>query len=247
MKLALISENTLIIYLGDRIDPQVNAQVVQAQRLLREHFSPLIIDLVPAYASLLVTFDVLQIYGEQLQFQIERLLTERLSQTAQALTQQSKQSTEKTRVTSDEPTLNTSDLHRVPVYYASDVGLDLLGVAKQTGLSVSEVVHLHTAPIYRVYAIGFSPGFAFLGSLEQRLSLPRKATPRQQVPAGSVAIAERQTGVYPSESPGGWHVLGRTLVWPELSVGDQVQFYAIDRDQFLAAGGVIANVDVDHV
>jgi len=120
--------------------------------------------------------------------------------------------------------------HNIPVTYD---GEDLEEVAKRTGLTTEEVIAIHSSNIYRVLVIGFVPGFAYLGQLDPRLVLPRRESPRKRVPAGSVAIAEAQTGIYPSPTPGGWHLIGTTaakLFDPDeerparLIVGDQVKF-----------------------
>lgn len=122
---------------------------------------------------------------------------------------------------------------RVPVRYD---GPDLAEVAERTGLSVADVIARHTGRTYQVYLLGFVPGFAFLGELDPALVLPRRSPPRQRVPAGSVAIAGAQTGIYPLETPGGWHLLGRTELQlfdpgrtpPALfQPGDRVRFEAI--------------------
>lgn len=118
----------------------------------------------------------------------------------------------------------------IPVRYD---GEDLDEVARRTGLTTEEVIRIHRAPAYRVLVIGFVPGFAYLGQLDPRLVLPRRESPRKRVPPGSVAIAEAQTGIYPSATPGGWHIIGTTsakLFDPDaarpasLAVGDHVQF-----------------------
>lgn len=126
----------------------------------------------------------------------------------------------------------------VSVRYGGDDGPDLLDVADRTGLTPAGVVELHAATIYEVLYLGFSPGFAYLGPLDARLVLPRLAVPRVRVPAGSVAIAGAQSAVYPSASPGGWRILGRTdmSLWDpqadppaRLAVGDRVRFVPIDH------------------
>ncbi|MNZ74355.1 Kinase A inhibitor [compost metagenome] len=119
-------------------------------------------------------------------------------------------------------------------------------MAATTGLTAEQVIDLHAGREYRVGAIGFAPGFAYLGDLDERLALPRRATPRTRVPTGSLAIAERQTAIYPQASPGGWHLLGRTaaaLFDPQaeppcpLALGDRVRFLPIDEAAYRAAGG----------
>lgn len=136
----------------------------------------------------------------------------------------------------------------LPVWYDPSVGPDLAALARRAGLPVSDCIALHTKTRYFAYATGFAPGFCYLGEVDARLAVPRLATPRRAVPAGSVAIADRQTAVYPSRSPGGWHLIGRCptpLFDAEatppntLAVGDEVTFEAIDRDTFLALGGVV--------
>lgn len=129
----------------------------------------------------------------------------------------------------------------IPVCYDVDCAPDLRDVAAATGLSEPEIVHLHSSRLYTVYLLGFSPGFPYLGDLDDRLALPRRGEPRPRVPAGSVAIATRYTAIYPQETPGGWHLIGRTplqLFAPAreepalLQVGDTVRFDSITRNEY---------------
>ena len=129
---------------------------------------------------------------------------------------------------------------------------DLESVAAQHQLNWQQVVDIHSQRTYRVYAMGFAPGFAFMGQLDPRLETPRKARPRTCVPAGSVAIADLQTAVYPKDSPGGWNIIGRSpceLFKPDrtpanlLKTADCVRFKAIDKQQFLQLGGSLDNPD----
>ena len=126
----------------------------------------------------------------------------------------------------------------VPVCYGGDLGPDLADVATFAGTTEDEVVHLHTAAHYRVYVVGFIPGFPYMAAVDPRLALPRRPVPRTHVPAGSVALAAGQTGIYPAETPGGWHIIGRTWVKPYdasraepflFRPGDRVRFYAVSR------------------
>ncbi len=119
-------------------------------------------------------------------------------------------------------------------------------VAKHCQLSMEEIIKRHSEAVYRAYAIGFTPGFAFLGNTPDELHVPRKTTPRLKVPIGSVAIAENQTAVYPSVTPGGWQIIGRTPInlidWGSknlalIAMGDSVRFESISRDEFLVQGG----------
>ncbi len=136
----------------------------------------------------------------------------------------------------------------LPVYYHPEVGPDLESLSQSTGLSTTEVIQLHCSRCYFAYATGFAPGFCYLGNLDARLQYPRLSTPRPKVAAGSVAIAEQQTAVYPRSSPGGWHILGRcptplfdlTQEPPgTLQIGHWVQFTPISRQEFLKLGGLL--------
>lgn len=142
---------------------------------------------VPAVNSLLIPFDPLQLTAATLEATIRQLLDELES-------------------APDRP----ERVVEIPVRYGGTDGPDLLEVAAQVGMTPQEVVALHVAPIYRVLLIGFAPGFPYLGPLPEPLQLPRRATPRTRVPAGSVAIAADMSGIYPAVLPGGWHLIGRT-------------------------------------
>ncbi|HUG47020.1 MAG TPA: 5-oxoprolinase subunit PxpB [Candidatus Limnocylindria bacterium] len=143
---------------------------------------------VPSYSSLLATFDPLRLGTEEARSALLALLQEPLPVAA----------------------ASSGMVLEVPVRYGGTHGPDLEEVARRTGLSPAQVIELHAARTYRAYLLGFAPGFAYLGTLPPELHLPRRATPRQRVPAGSVAIAAAQTAVYPLATPGGWHLLGRT-------------------------------------
>jgi len=185
-----------------------------------------LIDLVPSYASVLVIYDPLQTDHLSVGHRLRAALAD-LSAAP---------SSEGRTVT-------------LPVYYHTEVGADLEALAERSELPVSDVIALHSSAEYRVYAIGFAPGFAYLGQVDERIAAPRLATPRQKVPRGSVAIADRQTAVYPAVSPGGWNLIGRcpvrmfdpdaTPVMP-VAVGDKVRFEPVSRERYLALGGELA-------
>ncbi|MYM64144.1 5-oxoprolinase subunit PxpB [Pseudomaricurvus sp. HS19] len=222
-RIQVAGENALIIYFGSVATAAVSAHVQHTAQLLRELMGPHLIDLIPSYASLLVLFDPLSCDPPQVCHWIEQALE-------------------------DETSFSDSDgqLVELPVWYSAESGPDLEELAARAGLSVDDVIRLHQATDYRVYAIGFAPGFAYLGEVDERLATPRLATPRRRVPQGAVAIADRQTAVYPTASPGGWNLIGlcpTPMFDPHaspsmpVSVGDRVRFTAIDRQQFLELGG----------
>lgn len=225
MKVQVAGENALIIYFGQQASPGISAQVQQAAARLTRLLADDLIDLIPSYASLLVIFDP----DSTDHFRVRRVIQAALNELDAALPEAGR-------------------LVELPVYYHSEVGPDLDSLANDAGLSTNEVIERHQAQEYRVYAIGFAPGFAYLGEVDQSIARPRLSTPRLKVPRGSVAIADRQTAVYPATSPGGWNLIGRCptpMFDPQadpimpVSVGDRVRFQAITRERFLELGGVL--------
>ncbi|MCB1867062.1 MAG: allophanate hydrolase subunit 1 [Gammaproteobacteria bacterium] len=224
IRIELLTESSLIICFGEGIDPSLSLCIRQAVDAIDARFGALLTDMVPSYNSLHITFCLGRVCGPDLRTELLQLLQ---------------------RLESEPVGGQVQIEHDIPVYYGTEVALDLEQVALCSGLSRKQVIALHCATPYRVYAIGFSPGFCYLGTIPEQLATPRKDTPRSRVRAGSVAIAERQTAIYPDDSPGGWQVLGRTpqpmhpadSKAPRLQVGDLVRFCAIDRREFLALGG----------
>jgi KipI family sensor histidine kinase inhibitor len=195
---------------GDAIDLELNGKVRALDEALLSEPFPGFVEAVPTYRSLLVHFDPLRAEFDEVAAYLTRLAG---------------------KPSRAQP--GPAPVKEVPTVYD---GEDLDAVARDSGLSRSEVVALHTGTEYRVYMLGFSPGFAFMGLLPEAIARPRKATPRIRVPAGSVAIAGRQTGVYPSATPGGWNLIGRAslpLFDPEPSpptffvAGDRVRFVSV--------------------
>jgi KipI family sensor histidine kinase inhibitor len=226
MELHSAGENALILYLGNEASPEVAARVQSACTAIESALGQHLVDLVPSYASVLVIYDPLQTDHLSVGHRLRAALA-------------------------DLAAAPDSEGHIVslPVYYHADVGADLEALAERSGLSVEDVIALHSGTEYRVYAIGFAPGFAYLGQVDERIAAPRLATPRQKVPRGSVAIADRQTAVYPAVSPGGWNLIGRcptrmfdpqaTPVMP-VAVGDKIRFEPITLQRYLALGGELA-------
>ncbi|WP_407333399.1 5-oxoprolinase subunit PxpB [Enterovibrio sp. 27052020O] len=226
-RIEAVNEQTLIVYLGDTIDEAVAAEVNHAIFQIQHALGNLVTDIIPSYNSILVSFDLTRTD----RFDIIKRIKHALATHAESLS-------------------NDSDrvLVEIPVYYGDDVALDMADVCLKTGLDADAVIKLHSEREYRVYAIGFSPGFAYLGSLDDAIVMPRKSTPRLKVPTGSVGLADNQTAIYPSSTPGGWQIIGRTplnmIDWDSetlarVNVGNRVKFSPIDRETFIQLGGAL--------
>ena len=207
----------LVAELGDAISPAINRRVRSLTDALEQGSIPGVFDFLPTYRSVLVYYDPLITSSTEVESGIKRLLENAVA-------------------------ADTGARHivHIPTLYGGDMGPDIAFVAEHSGLDEQEVVRIHSGADYLVYMMGFSPGFAYLGGLDERLATPRLQSPRTEIPPGAVGIAEAQTGVYPVASPGGWQLIGRTpvrLFDPTrerpvlLSAGDYVRFAPIDSQQ----------------
>jgi inhibitor of KinA len=215
-----VGDSALSVEFEEKIDPGVNARAIALARSLQQAEIPGVRDVVPTYRTVAVFFDPLRTNYDALLDRIER--------------------------DGRHPTVDPSARRepiRIPVCYGGDLGPDLEDVARFGGITPDEVIAIHTSATYRVFMLGFVPGFAYMGVVDPRIAAPRHATPRVRVDAGSVGIAGMQTGIYPSDTPGGWQLIGRTPVRPFdanrpdpflMKAGDHVRFHAIDRRQFKA-------------
>lgn len=207
VRLHPLGDSALLAELGTRLDTAVNTQVIALAAALKKRRD--VRQAVAGCASVTVHFDPDLIGHDALGAAIRRLAGKR------------------------PPMEEPGRLHRIPVVYD---GPDLEAAATTLGRSAQQVVEIHTRPIYRVFTVGFVPGWAYLGPLPEELELPRRSVPRIQVPAGSVAIAGRMTGIYPLPTPGGWHLIGRSPVKLFLPDSDPPSlFRAGDRVKFFAA------------
>ena len=216
-----VGDRGLLLEFGDEISPEVNGKVRKMALAVRGAGPQGITETVPTYRSLLVMYDPLLLPAGKLMESLEGLEEE--------LEDLGRFSFPEGKVT------------RIPAVYGGPFGPDLEGVAGYLRISPEEVVRLHCSRPYLIYMIGFMPGFPYMGELPEALATPRLRTPRLSVPAGSVAIAQKQTGIYPIQSPGGWKIIGRTpveLFDPEktppalLQMGDYVEFYPITEKEF---------------
>jgi inhibitor of KinA len=218
-KIFPLSDSAITIDFGNVIDEKINDIVMKLYSYCSKNTFTGMKEAMPAYASLTIFYDILTVRNvnpsSKTAFDFVRNYLENSLQRY------------------DSQLVKEFSLVHVPVIYD---GEDLAFVAEYNQISTEEVIKIHTAPAYRVYMMGFLPGFAYMGGLDARIATPRKSTPRTKVPEGSVGIAGNQTGIYPSESPGGWQLIGRTelqLYTPNaaeitlLKAGDLVKFIAL--------------------
>jgi KipI family sensor histidine kinase inhibitor len=208
-------DTMLLVEFDQRIDPLINDHAIQLAARLQQRLATVVKDVVPAYCSVGVHFDPLVTDLAAL----ERVIGE----AARA-------------IEASEPS-DRARIVEIPVRYGGDRGPDLGAVAEWAGCSPAEVIARHSQRTYRVYMLGFVPGFAYMGRVDRSIAAPRHRVPRERVPAGSVGIAGEQTGVYPIATPGGWQIIGRTdqamfdVTRPQASLveaGDLVRFVAVD-------------------
>lgn len=211
-------DSAFIIKAGDGISEEVNRTVMKLLVRLEEWKIAGITDFIPAYNELMVSYDP-SVTGYRQLLDILRACGADIEDV-------------------ELPEAGTVD---VPVVYGGEYGPDIQDIADMGYLSQDDVVTIHSSALYRVYMLGFTPGFCYLGGMDKRIATPRRQSPRMKIPAGSVGIAGNQTGIYPVESPGGWNLIGRTplqlfnpFMKPEFlfSAGDSIRFVPVTEDEF---------------
>lgn len=217
-------DSAVIVEFEERIDAAVNSRVVALARSIQTARLGGVLDVVPTFRSVAVYFDPLRTDFDTLSDHLQHAAAEARAVAA-----------------------TPSAPIRIPVWYGGAFGPDLAEVARFAGLTQAEVIARHSAPVYRVFMLGFVPGFAYMGTVDPTIAAPRRSTPRVKVPSGSVGIAGGQTGVYPAATPGGWQIVGRTPLRPFepsraepflLKAGDHVQFYPIAPDHERASRAI---------
>ena len=218
MKIVAASDSSLLLVFGDRVAPGMQGSVLGLFYALQARDDPRIRNLHPGYVSLLVDFDPLAMTHEDAATFVQSLVGSDLEQP-------------------EKPGRTVE----IPVCYGEEFGPDLADVATHTGLPPDEVIRIHSGGNYQVACLGFTAGFAYLGGMPEALSMPRLSTPRRAVAAGSVGIAGGQTGIYPTETPGGWRLIGRTPLRmfdpttsppTRVAPGDRVRFVRVDRAEY---------------
>lgn len=211
-------DKSLVIEFGNSISKEINLKIRNMVLALEKTNLPGIQEIIPTYRSILLIYDPLVWYYPKLISSLKKIESE---------------------LTSLE--LPKPKVTLIPVVYGGEYGPDLPFVCEHNGLSQEEVINIHTGTDYLIYMLGFTPGFTYLGGMDERIATPRLKTPRVKIPAGSVGIAGSQTGIYPIDSPGGWRLIGKTPVklfdplreTPVLlSAGDYVRFYKISPEEY---------------
>lgn len=214
----LTGDTSVSVEFGDEISEEINHKIRAFSFALATSPIPGVVEIVPTYRSLMIHYDPGTVLYDDLVWQLKDLLSGL-----------------------DQVRLPPSHVIEIPVMYGGVEGPDLEFVAAHCGLSSDEVVRIHTSADYLIYMLGFTPGFPYLGGMDERIAAPRLKQPRVKIPAGSVGIAGSQTGVYPIDSPGGWQLIGRTPLQlyepgrtnPVLCrAGDYIRFRPIDRKEF---------------
>lgn len=227
MRVHAVSELAVQVEFGREIDEALIPVIARAVELIRAELGPVLIDLIPSYTTLLCFYDYNQVDSRWMVREVTRLLK---------------------TIETDGSFHSGGRLIEIPAWYDPNVGYDLMALAQHKSMSIAEFIKVHSSREYQVFAIGFNPGFAFLGKLDERIATPRHSTPRRMVPQGSIGIADGQTAVYPLASPGGWNIIGRTpqtMFDPTehdgqaslLTVGDRVRFVPISQSEFITRGG----------
>ncbi|KAB0499873.1 5-oxoprolinase subunit B family protein [Pseudomonas vancouverensis] len=222
-RVEVVALDCLMVRLFDEIAETNMPWLLAASASLRQVFAGHLIDLVPSYTTLMLQYDLRALTPAQARDLIAQALVD-LSPNAHA----------------------RGTRHTLPVWYDLSVGPELSLLSQRSGLAVEEVIRRHSGREYQVFALGFAPGFAFMGLVDEVLAAPRLSTPRKKVAAGSVGIAERQTAAYPAVSPGGWNLIGRTPArlfdrerdgYSLMQPGDRVRFEAVSHAEFIRLGG----------
>ena len=222
-RIEVVAIDCLMVRLFDDIAEANMPWMLAATERLRSGFGAALVDLVPSYTTLMVHYDLTALSPAQARELIDLALTD-LQPQAQG----------------------SGQCHVLPVWYDLSVGPELSLLSQRGGLAIDEVIRRHSAHPYQVFALGFAPGFAFMGLVDEILAAPRLNTPRKRVAAGSVGIAERQTAAYPVVSPGGWNLIGRTPAklfdrerdgYSLMQPGDTVRFEPVDHAEFIKLGG----------
>ena len=218
IRILTAGDSSLLVEFGKEISPEINRKITATVQLMKEQHIEGVVDVIPAFCSLLVNYDPRVITYDEIKKRMQNLV--------------------KVDVRSSE---EKKKIFEIPVCYGGEYGPEIENIAEHAGLSVEEVIKIHSSRDYLIYMLGFLPGFCYLGGLDERIHTPRLANPRIKINAGSVGIGGSQTGIYPLDSPGGWQLMGMTPVKtydPEretpilVEAGDYIRFVPVDEEEY---------------
>lgn len=218
IKILTAGDSSLLIEFGDEISPQINQKITATVQLMKEQHIEGVVDIIPAFCSLLINYDPRVVTFDELEARMKNLV--------------------KVDIKAES---GKKKIFEIPVCYGGEYGPDIENIAQHAGLSVEEVIQIHSSRDYLIYMLGFLPGFTYLGGLDERIHTPRLANPRVKINAGSVGIGGSQTGIYPLDSPGGWQLMGMTPVKtydPDREVpilveaGDYIRFVPVSEEEY---------------
>lgn len=218
IRILTAGDSSLLVEFGKEISPEINRKIAATVQLMRDQSIEGVVDVIPAFCSLLINYDPRVVSYENIKARIQGLL--KVDAKAGG---------------------GMKKIYEIPVCYGGEYGPDIANIAKNAGLTEEEVIQIHSSRDYLIYMLGFLPGFCYLGGLDERIHTPRLANPRLKINAGSVGIGGSQTGIYPLDSPGGWQLMGMTPVKtydPEREVpilveaGDYIRFVPIDEEEY---------------
>lgn len=218
IRILTAGDSSLLIEFGKEISPEINRKIAATVQLMREQHIEGVVDVIPAFCSLLVNYDPRVIRYEKMKKRMESLVRVDIKAGEEA-----------------------RKIFEIPVLYGGEYGPDLANIAEHAGLREDEVIAIHSSRDYLIYMLGFLPGFCYLGGLDERIHTPRLANPRLKIRAGSVGIGGSQTGIYPLDSPGGWQLMGMTPVKTYdpgrevpilVEAGNYIRFVPIDEAEY---------------
>lgn len=222
LKFTIASVDSFVITFSESIDLDISEKIKFYFNTIKKIDD--VIDVIPSYTTILVTFDIFKKSSKELESIILDINYKKEGKSAESKTIE------------------------IPTYYGKEVGLDLERISQLNKITIDEIINIHSSKIYNVFTIGFAPGFAYLGEVDKRIATPRLDSPRKLVQKGSVSIADTQTAIYPQNSPGGWNVIGMTTFnmfdknLKELcpfSMGDKVRFKSISKEEYISLGGAL--------
>ena len=239
-RLALLGDHALVFSLEEKMSEEIIKKIIGLKKSIEAFHFDFIKELIPSYHTLTLIYDIDLFYENNIAIKYNQSVIEFGNSLLNAFKHSTTNiNTENTR--EKNTSIQAEKIIRIPVCYDERLGIDLENIVSKNKISIEEIIKIHTEETYLVYCLGFLPGFAYMGKVNESIQIARHASPRKEVQAGSVGIAGMQTGIYPMNSPGGWQIIGRTpikifdkdpAILGKLSAGNRIQFYPIAFAEF---------------